>query len=131
MCVIQILCVSELFFFFSSRRRHTRFKCDWSSDVCSSDLGCEKRLDGPLMRFSHPHALPAVHLPPAHHPVTASSKHQLSTGSPGQRRDHPQMPRQAAIACPPARLALPPVAIPHHHLPPPPAPPPPAHPAPI
>src|SRR2546430_5704475 len=29
-----ILC----FFFFSSRRRHTRFDCDWSSDVCSSDL---------------------------------------------------------------------------------------------
>src|SRR5260370_26158778 len=24
------------FFFFSSRRRHTRFKCDWSSDVCAS-----------------------------------------------------------------------------------------------
>src|SRR5207237_6392846 len=24
--------------FFASRRRHTRFKCDWSSDVCSSDL---------------------------------------------------------------------------------------------
>src|SRR5699024_11894153 len=29
-------CVS---FFFSSRRRHTRSKRDWSSDVCSSDLG--------------------------------------------------------------------------------------------
>src|SRR2546427_9858652 len=28
----------ESFFFFSSRRRHTRFDCDWSSDVCSSDL---------------------------------------------------------------------------------------------
>src|SRR5256886_11190363 len=27
-----------LSFFFSSRRRHTRFDCDWSSDVCSSDL---------------------------------------------------------------------------------------------
>src|SRR2546430_5550929 len=27
-----------LIFFFSSRRRHTRFDCDWSSDVCSSDL---------------------------------------------------------------------------------------------
>src|SRR5688572_31939194 len=27
-----------IFFFFSSRRRHTRFDCDWSSDVCSSDL---------------------------------------------------------------------------------------------
>src|SRR2546430_11184401 len=26
------------FVFFSSRRRHTRFDCDWSSDVCSSDL---------------------------------------------------------------------------------------------
>src|SRR5256886_6207079 len=25
-------------FFFSSRRRHTRFDCEWSSDVCSSDL---------------------------------------------------------------------------------------------
>src|SRR5438132_14078897 len=29
---------SLLFFFFSSRRRHTRSLCDWSSDVCSSDL---------------------------------------------------------------------------------------------
>src|SRR2546427_2107563 len=32
-----------LFFFFSSRRRHTRFDCDWSLDVCSSDLPLEKR----------------------------------------------------------------------------------------
>src|SRR2546430_4495628 len=31
---MQYIC----FFFFSSRRRHTRFDCDWSSDVCSSDL---------------------------------------------------------------------------------------------
>src|SRR5437868_9016834 len=28
----------KVFFFFSSRRRHTRSKRDWSSDVCSSDL---------------------------------------------------------------------------------------------
>src|SRR5256886_8423278 len=28
----------DVLFFFSSRRRHTRFDCDWSSDVCSSDL---------------------------------------------------------------------------------------------
>src|SRR2546430_9097205 len=45
-------------FFFSSRRRHTRFDCDWSSDVCSSDLTPSKlvraagkecvRLDVPL-----------------------------------------------------------------------------------
>src|SRR2546430_8852719 len=33
-----------LYFFFSSRRRHTRFDCDWSSDVCSSDLA--ERLGG-------------------------------------------------------------------------------------
>src|SRR5690606_40509421 len=31
--------LSGSFFFFSSRRRHTRFSRDWSSDVCSSDLG--------------------------------------------------------------------------------------------
>src|SRR5436189_5903284 len=29
----------SFFFFFSSRRRHTRYIGDWSSDVCSSDLG--------------------------------------------------------------------------------------------
>src|SRR5438093_8589622 len=28
----------DVFFFFSSRRRHTRLVSDWSSDVCSSDL---------------------------------------------------------------------------------------------
>src|SRR5690606_10758911 len=33
-------------FFFSSRRRHTRFSRDWSSDVCSSDLGCAPRTAG-------------------------------------------------------------------------------------
>src|SRR2546430_11496995 len=40
-----------MFFFFSSRRRHTRFDCDWSSDVCSSDLpyrhGSEPRMYRP------------------------------------------------------------------------------------
>src|SRR5882762_10543695 len=37
------------FFFFSSRRRHTRFKCDWSSDVCSSDL-----TRNPVRPFANP-----------------------------------------------------------------------------
>src|SRR5262245_66311281 len=36
-----------IFFFFSSRRRHTRCLSDWSSDVCSSDLG------GALLRFRY------------------------------------------------------------------------------
>src|SRR5205814_7229510 len=34
----------KLFFFFSSRRRHTRCLSDWSSDVCSSDLASVKLL---------------------------------------------------------------------------------------
>src|SRR5476649_2226099 len=33
-----------VFFFFSSRRRHTRSLCDWSSDVCSSDLKASSAL---------------------------------------------------------------------------------------
>src|SRR5207245_4951498 len=35
--------VFSLFFFFSSRRRHTRCYRDWSSDVCSSDLSGSSR----------------------------------------------------------------------------------------
>src|SRR5690606_39589913 len=44
--VVCVLVVGLPFFFFSSRRRHTRFSRDWSSDVCSSDLqrGREPRL---------------------------------------------------------------------------------------
>src|SRR5690606_39544899 len=34
-----------LSFFFSSRRRHTRFSRDWSSDVCSSDLARDRDRD--------------------------------------------------------------------------------------
>src|SRR5438309_2655430 len=33
------------YFFFSSRRRHTIWNCDWSSDVCSSDLSSYLILD--------------------------------------------------------------------------------------
>src|SRR5689334_23459950 len=36
--VLLFLVFYFMFFFFSSRRRHTRWNCDWSSDVCSSDL---------------------------------------------------------------------------------------------
>src|SRR5882762_2475476 len=44
-------------FFFSRRSLHTRFKCDWSSDVCSSDLHAYlgsrpavMQVRGPLLR---------------------------------------------------------------------------------
>src|SRR2546430_9500114 len=36
--LIAAATISSIVVFFSSRRRHTRFDCDWSSDVCSSDL---------------------------------------------------------------------------------------------
>src|SRR6266487_509575 len=46
--VLRVFCRSRgsirVFFFFSSRRRHTRWTGDWSSDVCSSDL--QTWLDG-------------------------------------------------------------------------------------
>src|SRR5437762_7775923 len=41
---------SEVLFFFSSRRRHTRYIGDWSSDVCSSDLHVESELREELDR---------------------------------------------------------------------------------
>src|SRR5947207_3705526 len=43
------------FFFFSSRRRHTRSLCDWSSDVCSSDL------EWPLRFWLRHLGLPVLH----------------------------------------------------------------------
>src|SRR2546430_16187224 len=50
------------FFFFSSRRRHTRFDCDWSSDVCSSDLKIPiiPMSYGNARRFPEPMAAPSV-----------------------------------------------------------------------
>src|SRR5439155_9227412 len=38
-------------FFFSSRRRHTRWPRDWSSDVCSSDLYAQMHIAGPKRNF--------------------------------------------------------------------------------
>src|SRR5256885_16658430 len=44
------------FFFFSSRRRHTRLQGDWSSDVCSSDLLPADTPDGLAQALSVKHA---------------------------------------------------------------------------
>src|SRR5689334_23953006 len=43
MFIFLVLVTLVFFFFFSSRRRHTRWNCDWSSDVCSSDLMSTKQ----------------------------------------------------------------------------------------
>src|SRR2546430_2680999 len=78
-------------FFFSSRRRHTRFDCDWSSDVCSSDL---RGLPAPV------HASPALFRAP---PVRARGvlvrfpEHAASPG--GCFRRQVESPRSAPLAC--------------------------------
>src|SRR2546422_6041442 len=58
------------FFFFSSRRRHTRCSRDWSSDVCSSDLGTFERsftlpatVDASNIKASYEHGVLTVTLP--------------------------------------------------------------------
>src|SRR5205814_4039181 len=49
-----VLCIIFFFFFFfSSRRRHTRCLSDWSSDVCSSDLGLRESDLPAVMAFAN------------------------------------------------------------------------------
>src|SRR5260370_6711445 len=50
----KIVILDLLCFFFSSRRRHTRFKCDWSSDVCSSDLSRAPRRQAAQLEIRTP-----------------------------------------------------------------------------
>src|SRR5690348_12387001 len=47
--------VHVLFFFFSSRRRHTRWTGDWSSDVCSSDLDIFPKVGEPAIYVAQPY----------------------------------------------------------------------------
>src|SRR2546426_2560411 len=50
-----------VFFFFSSRRRHTRLQGDWSSDVCSSDLEALQISDAVREAIAADRPLPDVH----------------------------------------------------------------------
>src|SRR5690349_21956563 len=54
-CVLYISMYLSVFFFFffSSRRRHTRSLRDWSSDVCSSDLGEEQSIVVPEIEIEN------------------------------------------------------------------------------
>src|SRR4051812_49654478 len=59
--VLLLLFRFFFFFFFSSRRRHTRLTCDWSSDVCSSDLA--PRRGAPARREMPPRSAAGVPIP--------------------------------------------------------------------
>src|SRR5918996_2396680 len=76
-------------FFFSSRRRHTRLQGDWSSDVCSSDLGEVEaavrpadHIVGPVQSLAlvpvDQHLAAAVSRPARHAPMAALADHQAA-----------------------------------------------------
>src|SRR5690625_911797 len=92
--------MSELFavlFFFSSRRRHTRWPRDWSSDVCSSDLADHVSVDGGDL-----HRVTA-----AAGAVTAPGGHLLG-GRTADRPAHHLRPAQVALRPPPEGDQCPP-----------------------
>src|SRR5206468_6994096 len=92
--------INVLFFFFSSRRRHTRSDRDWSSDVCSSDL--KEIAGGPWIRASAAQS-PCRGALELRKPEASASSHS-STGirekAPDSRSSCPS-PRQDAL--PPLR----------------------------
>src|SRR5438067_4711643 len=72
-----------LFFFFSSRRRHTRSKRDWSSDVCSSDLSCSGNLRSSSLRTA---TASSTCPPAARHSTACAMSHAARAGSDCMRR---------------------------------------------
>src|SRR5436190_6045412 len=85
-----------LFFFFSSRRRHTRSLCDWSSDVCSSDLAAGAQGPGQPVRLTLDEAI-ARGLEASQHIAEAAARGDAADAAAGQRRAA-LMPQIAAQA---------------------------------
>src|SRR5438270_3830079 len=82
------------FFFFSSRRRHTRFDCDWSSDVCSSDLPA----GGEDEREAAGHALAGRHVLGG--PELALAAHELTDVHGGRSEEHTsELQSQSNLVC--------------------------------
>src|SRR5258707_15557650 len=74
-------------FFFSSRRRHTRYWRDWSSDVCSSDLGllaqhCSRCTAQPELGKKHIKIAYAISI---HFVVSVQPKASFGSGGPSHR----------------------------------------------
>src|SRR5262245_64612132 len=72
-----------MFFFFSSRRRHTRCLSDWSSDVCSSDLHRAETRATPRGRPNHD--------------LPAASEHRRQMNHPAEWARHLWKPRSRRI----------------------------------
>src|SRR6266571_6222767 len=95
-----------IFFFFSSRRRHTSLTCDWSSDVCSSDLRDEhdacvdERVHGPRAQMLD-HRLDAevshAHRVLDHDPVELTGADRGDQDRAGVEADEPDLAGQADI----------------------------------
>src|SRR5207249_6763305 len=106
--------------FFSSRRRHTRSKRDWSSDVCSSDLAI-RRVADPLFpvprRSSRAWPSHSQTSPPPPGPPLGTSRGRYYTPAPGEvklsriRQDLAHVAEQLALCQPRAHL------IPHGDIP--------------
>src|SRR5699024_11624113 len=74
--IMCCICWRAMGFFFSSRRRHTRSKRDWSSDVCSSDLEISQHI--PVVIATHNNTI-GVSVHPDY--IIYTSKEILSDGS--------------------------------------------------
>src|SRR5260370_12563250 len=111
-----------LFFFFSSRRRHTRFKCDWSSDVCSSDLGPTETTIWSATSRVEAGDVPVTIGPPIHNTsfyVLDANQQPLPIGGPGELYiDGPSVPNGLIVNVHSPPHGSPPNTLTHKPTPP-------------
>src|SRR5690242_21021324 len=82
-------------FFFSSRRRHTRLTCDWSSDVCSSDLVASARIC--FCMEEHSSTSPALMSVKIETPTAHSNPEPTSLASSLKRRSELTRPDRKSV----------------------------------
>src|SRR5256886_4604996 len=101
-------CTHFFFFFFSSRRRHTRFDCDWSSDMCSSDLERARGLGRPHDLAAPEQLVPGTEQRMVETPLARQDVHepQLDAVHGDRPRDPLERPQPPHLAEPLARVAL-------------------------
>src|SRR5499427_9386434 len=85
------------FFFFSSRRRHTRSLCDWSSDVCSSDLLRVGRGGTHVPLHGHAHDRARARRADRARPAAPPSRRAAARPEAGLRRPPPHEAREVRL----------------------------------